>query len=29
MSYHTLGDADHVGTIKDAIHAGYDVTKEI
>ena len=29
MTYHTIGDANNVGTIKDAIHAGYDIAKEL
>ncbi len=29
MPYHTIGDANNVGTIKDAIHAGYDIAKKI
>ena len=29
MPYHTIGDANNVGTIKDAIHAGYSIAKEL
>lgn len=29
MPYHTIGDANNVGTIKDAIHAGYAIAKEL
>lgn len=29
MNYHLIGDADHVGTIKDAIHEGYEVAKAL
>ena len=29
MPYHTIGDANNVGTIKDAIHAGYDIAKKL
>ncbi len=25
----SIGDANNVGTIKDAIHAGYDIAKEL
>ena len=29
ITYHTIGDANSVGTIQDAIHAGYDLAKEL
>ena len=29
MPYHTIGDANNVGTIKDAIHSGYAIAKEL
>ncbi len=29
MPYHTIGDANNVGTIKDAINAGYDIAKRL
>ena len=29
ITYHTIGDANSVGTIKDAIHAGYNLAKEL
>lgn len=28
-TYHVIGDADHIGNIKDAIHAGYEVAKDL
>lgn len=27
ITYHTIGDAEHIGTLKDAIHAGYETAK--
>lgn len=27
--YHLIGDVEHVGTIKDAIHAGFEVAKDL
>lgn len=29
ITYHTIGDANSVGTIQDAIHAGYTIAKEL
>ena len=29
MPYHIIGDANNVGTIKDAINAGYDIAKKL
>lgn len=26
---HIIGDADHIGNIKDAIHAGYETAKDL
>lgn len=28
-TYHVIGDADHIGNIKDAIHAGYETAKSL
>ena len=28
-TYHVIGDADHIGNIKDAIHAGYETAKDL
>ena len=27
--YHIIGDAEKVGNIKDAIHRGYEIAKDI
>lgn len=29
MTYHMIGDANHTGTIKDAIHDGYETARSI
>ncbi|MEG0360209.1 MAG: FAD-dependent oxidoreductase [Longicatena sp.] len=29
IPYHTIGDCEHIGNLKDAIHAGYDLAKDL
>lgn len=29
MTYHIVGDANNIGSIKDAIHSGYNIAKEL